>query len=442
MESKRKIFIETHGCQMNFSDSEIVGSILVDDGHELTKDLKEADVILVNTCSIRDNAEIKVRNRLKQFNVLKRNKPGLLVGLLGCMAERVKENLFDEEKILDLIAGPDAYRDLPQLLRKAEGGQKAINLILSADETYADITPVRMDGNGVAAFISIMRGCENFCSYCVVPYTRGTERSRPHLTILKEARELFDKGFRDVTLLGQNVNSYAWEDAGQKVGFAELIASIAEISPMLRVRFATSHPKDISNELIGVIALHPNICRSIHLPVQSGSSRMLWEMNRNYTREWYLDRISAIRKAIPDCMISTDIISGFCGETEEDHKETLSLMENVAFDYAYMFKYSERPNTLAADTKKDDVPEDVKSRRLQEIINFQGELSLESYKRDIGKTFEVLVEGSSKRSKSQLSGRNSQNKMIVFPGAGQEPGDYVMVRIVECTSATLIGELV
>ena len=442
MDAKKKIFIETHGCQMNFSDSEIVGSIMMEEGHELTKVLQEADVIFVNTCSIRDNAEQKVRNRLKQFNTFKKQKPGLIIGLLGCMAERVKENLFEEERNLDLIAGPDAYRDLPQLLRQAEGGQKAINLMLSADETYADITPVRIDGNGVSAFISIMRGCENFCSYCVVPYTRGTERSRPHLTIINEARDLFEKGFRDVTLLGQNVNSYSWEENGETIAFAKLIEAVASIDPLLRVRFATSHPKDISNELINTIAAHPNICRSIHLPVQSGSNRMLWEMNRNYTREWYLNRIEAIRKAIPDCMISTDIIAGFCGESEEDHQDTLNLMQEVGFDYAYMFKYSERPNTLAADTKKDDVPEEVKSRRLQEIIDLQGKLSLASYQNDIGKIYEVLVEGSSKRSKSQLSGRTSQNKMVVFNGTGQTAGTYVKVKILDCTSATLKGELV
>ncbi len=427
---------------MNFSDSEIVGSIMMEEGHELTKVVQEADVIFVNTCSIRDNAEQKVRNRLKQFNTFKRKKPGLIIGLLGCMAERVKENLFEEEKNLDLIAGPDAYRNLPQLLRQAEGGQKAINLMLSADETYADIKPVRIDGNGVSAFISIMRGCENFCSYCVVPYTRGTERSRPHLTIINEARDLFEKGFRDVTLLGQNVNSYSWEENGEVTGFAKLIEAVASIDPLLRVRFATSHPKDISNELIETIADHQNICRSIHLPVQSGSNRMLWEMNRNYTREWYLNRIEAIRKAIPDCMISTDIIAGFCGETEEDHQDTMALMKEVGFDYAYMFKYSERPDTLAADTKNDDVPEEVKARRLQEIIDLQGKLSLESYQNDIGKTYEVLIEGSSKRSKSQLSGRTSQNKMVVFNGNGQTPGTYVYVKILDCTSATLKGELV
>jgi tRNA-2-methylthio-N6-dimethylallyladenosine synthase len=442
VDAKKKIFIETHGCQMNFSDSEIVGSIMMEEGHELTKVVQEADVIFVNTCSIRDNAEQKVRNRLKQFNTFKRKKPGLIIGLLGCMAERVKENLFEEEKNLDLIAGPDAYRNLPQLLRQAEGGQKAINLMLSADETYADIKPVRIDGNGVSAFISIMRGCENFCSYCVVPYTRGTERSRPHLTIINEARDLFEKGFRDVTLLGQNVNSYSWEENGEVTGFAKLIEAVASIDPLLRVRFATSHPKDISNELIETIADHQNICRSIHLPVQSGSNRMLWEMNRNYTREWYLNRIEAIRKAIPDCMISTDIIAGFCGETEEDHQDTMALMKEVGFDYAYMFKYSERPDTLAADTKNDDVPEEVKARRLQEIIDLQGKLSLESYQNDIGKTYEVLIEGSSKRSKSQLSGRTSQNKMVVFNGNGQTPGTYVYVKILDCTSATLKGELV
>lgn len=427
---------------MNFSDSEIVGSIMVDNGYELTQDFHRADVIFVNTCSIRDNAEQRVRKRLKEFQALKKKNPHLVVGLLGCMAERVKDQLFEQEKLLDLIVGPDGYRDLPKLMASVEEGQKAINLILSADETYADITPVRLGSNGVSAFISVMRGCENYCAYCVVPYTRGTERSRDPVTILEEAKLLFEKGYREVTLLGQNVNSYKWELNGHRVDFPGLIAAVADIDPQLRVRFATSHPKDLSNKLIEVIAEKPNVCKSIHLPVQSGSSRMLWEMNRNYTREWYLGRIKAIRRAIPDCMISTDVIAGFCGETEEDHHETLSLMQEVGFDYAYMFKYSERPDTMAAETKKDDIDEVTKGRRLQEIIDLQGKLSLQSNKKDIGKIFEVLVEGHAKRSKTQLAGRNSQNKMVVFNGEGPNPGDYVMVRINDCTSATLLGELI
>ncbi len=427
---------------MNFSDSEIIGSIMTDHGFELTLDLHGADVIFINTCSIRENAEQRVRKRLKEFNALKKNNPHLVIGLLGCMAERVKEKLFEEEKLLDLIVGPDGYRDLPVLMETVSGGQKAINLILSADETYADITPVRMGTNGVSAFISIMRGCENFCAYCVVPYTRGTERSRNPETIIREARLLFEQGYREVTVLGQNVNSYSWIEKGVTTDFPDLINKIALIDPLLRVRFATSHPKDLSNKLIRIIAENPNVCKSIHLPVQSGSNHILWEMNRNYTREWYLERINTIRKHIPDCMISTDIIAGFCGESEEDHQDTLHLMKEVGFDYAFMFKYSERPNTVAADTMKDDVDEKVKGRRLQEIIDLQGKLSLESNKRDVGKVFEVLAEGHSKRSKKQYAGRNSQNKMVVFAGDTCKPGDYVSVRITDCTSATLIGEVV
>ncbi|MHC1708574.1 MAG: tRNA (N6-isopentenyl adenosine(37)-C2)-methylthiotransferase MiaB [Bacteroidales bacterium] len=442
MEKKRKLFVETYGCQMNFSDSEIVGSIMVDNGYELTGELHQADVIFVNTCSIRDNAEQRVRKRLKEFNALKKKNPHLIVGLLGCMAERVKDQLFEQEKLLDLIVGPDGYRDLPKLMASVEEGQKAINLILSADETYADITPVRLGSNGVSAFISIMRGCENFCAYCVVPYTRGTERSRDPESILEEARQLFAQGYREVTLLGQNVNSYHWEVNGQDLDFPDLVARVADIHPLLRVRFATSHPKDLSDKLIQTISGKPNVCKSIHLPIQSGSNRILWEMNRNYTREWYLGRIAAIRELIPDCMVSTDIIAGFCSEEEGDHEDTKKLMKEVGFDYAFMFKYSERPNTVAADTKKDDVDEATKGRRLQEIIELQGKLSLASNKKDIGKTFEVLVEGSSKRSKTQLAGRNSQNKMVVFHGTGPLPGDYVKVKITGCTSATLLGELI
>ena len=427
---------------MNFSDSEIVASIIATQNYESTSDIKSADLILLNTCSIRDNAEQRVRNRLNELHALKRKHPGLIIGLLGCMAERLKDKLLEEERHIDLIVGPDGYRHLPQLLEQVESGQKAINVMLSADETYADINPVRTDGNGVTAFISIMRGCENFCAYCVVPYTRGKERSRNPQTILNEARDLFEKGFREVTLLGQNVNSYHWEENGLPIEFPALLEDVAAIDPLLRVRFATSHPKDISDDLLEVIASHDNICKSIHLPIQSGSTRVLGMMKRSYTREWYMDRIAAIKRIIPGCAITTDIIAGFCSETEEDHQETLSAMNEVAYDYAYMFKYSERPNTIAAKKYPDDVPEEVKSRRLDEIIALQQELSLTSNKADIGKEFEVLAEGVSKRSDQQLFGRTSQNKVVVFPRETFNPGDYVKVKIVACTAATLKGELV
>ena len=438
-EQNKKVYIETYGCQMNFSDSEIVGSIMTDHRYETTANLAEADLVFINTCSIRDNAEQRVRKRLTEFRALKKKKPGLIIGVLGCMAERLKDQLLEEEKMVDLIVGPDAYRDLPHLIQTVESGQKAINVLLSLEETYADINPVRLTGNGVLAFISIMRGCENFCSYCVVPYTRGKERSRNPQTIVDEATGLFQQGYREITLLGQNVNSYSWEE--DNINFAHLVHRVASIDPQLRVRFATSHPKDLSDELLNVMASHPNICKSIHLPVQSGSSRMLKMMHRNYTREWYMDRIKAIRSFIPGCAITTDIIAGFCSETEEDHQETLSLMEWAAYDYAYMFKYSERPNTLAAKKYPDDVPEEVKSRRLQEIINLQQELSLKSNLREIGKTYAVLAESTSKRSANQLSGRNSQNKMVVFPRQNYKPGDYVNVVIRDCTAATLKGEI-
>ncbi len=426
---------------MNFSDSEIVGSIMTDEGYELTQQLKDADIIFVNTCSIRDNAEQRVRKRLREFNALKKQNPQLIVGLLGCMAERVKENLFEEEHLLDLIVGPDAYRDLPQLMKAVGSGQKAVNLILSDDETYADINPVRIGSNGVSAFISIMRGCENFCAYCVVPYTRGTERSRDPQTILTEARALFENGYREITLLGQNVNSYSWTTPENTFDFPRLLEEVAMISPMLRIRFSTSHPKDLSDKLIKVIASNPNICRAIHLPVQSGSTAVLNAMNRSYNRDWYINRVAAIRELIPDCSLSTDVIAGFPGETEEDHLQTLGMMKEVHYDAAFMFKYSERPNTSAAETLEDDVPEEIKARRLQEIIDLQNRLALESNQKDIGKIFEVLVEGTSKRSAAQLSGRNTHNKMVVFTGGGQKAGDYVMVRVNSCTSATLLGEL-
>lgn len=427
---------------MNFSDSEIVASILQENGFEMTTDLKSAGIIFVNTCSIRENAEDRVRKRLLYFKSLKKGKPELTIGLLGCMAERTKTALMEEEQLLDLVAGPDSYRHLPGLLEEAGTGQRAIDTILSADETYADITPVRLDAAGVTAFISIMRGCENHCSYCVVPSTRGQERSRDAASIVREAHDLVEKGYREVTLLGQNVNSYEWKANNETINFAALLAQVAQVSPLLRVRFATSHPKDISDELLHVIARHPNICKAIHLPVQSGSSRMLDRMNRKYTREDYLGRIRAIREIIPGCALSTDIIAGFCGETEDDHRETLSLMEEAGYASAFMFRYSERPNTLAADTMKDDVPDEVKERRLTEIINLQGQLSLLSNQADIGQTFEVLIEGTSKRSSDQYFGRTSQNKVAVFPKTETGPGSYVTVKILRATSATLIGEVV
>ncbi|HPF64207.1 tRNA (N6-isopentenyl adenosine(37)-C2)-methylthiotransferase MiaB [Lentimicrobium sp.] len=439
MDQKRKLYIETYGCQMNFSDTQIVGSIMTDHNFETTGNIAEADLIFVNTCSIRDNAEKRVRARLQEFKRYKKQKPGLIIGVLGCMAERLKEQLISEEKMVDVIVGPDAYRDLPRLLNVAEGGQKAINVILSADETYADINPVRLDSNGVSAFISIMRGCENFCSYCVVPYTRGRERSRDPLTIVKEAGELFSEGYREVTLLGQNVNSYKWDDG---TGFSKLLERVAKVNPLLRVRFATSHPKDLTDELLHTMAAYPNICRSIHLPVQSGSDRILKLMNRKYDSSWYRQRIEAIRKILPGCAISTDIITGFCSETDQDHRDTLDMMNWVAYDYAFMFKYSERPDTLAHKKYKDDVPEEVKSVRLQEIINLQQELSFRSNHADIGKTFEVLAESVSRKSGKELSGRNSQNKVVVFPKKDYKPGDYINVKVNACTPATLKGEVI
>ncbi len=429
---------------MNFSDSEIVASIMTDKNFESTTEADKADIIFINTCSIRENAEQKVLNRLKQLQVLRKKNPNLVLGVLGCMAERMKTELLEETTAgskVDMVAGPDAYRDLPQLLLDVETGQKAVNVILSAEETYADISPVRYASNGVSAFISIMRGCENFCTYCVVPYTRGKERSRSVSSIISEAHDLFERGYREITLLGQNVNSYRYKDEmkDRVIGFHELLQMVADINPLLRVRFATSHPKDMSDELLEVIARNKNICKAIHLPVQSGSSAVLKKMNRKYTREVYLQRIQSIKKLIPEAAITTDIIAGFCGETEQDHLETLSLMKEVGFDFAYMFKYSERPGTIAEKKLKDDVPEDVKSKRLQEIIDLQNKLSLKSNRDDVGKVFEVLVEGRSRKSDKYVSGRNSQNKMVVFPDEGFKPGDYVKVKITDCTSATLKG---
>ena len=426
---------------MNFSDSEIVASILTEEGFIYIEDEKSADIIFVNTCSIREHAEDRVRKRLQYFKSLKKKNPDLVIGLLGCMADRTKKVLMEEEQLLDLIAGPDSYRHLPQLLEQVGTGRRAIDTILSIDETYADITPVRLDTKGVSAFISIMRGCENFCSYCVVPSTRGRERCRDAETIVTETRDLFEKGYREVTLLGQNVNSYEWYAGEQAVTFARLLERVAFVNPLMRIRFATSHPKDISDDLLLTIARNPNLCRSIHLPVQSGSNLMLDLMNRKYTRENYMERILAIRQIIPGCTISTDVIAGFCDESEEDHRQTLSLMEWAGFDAAYMFKYSERPQTLAADTLEDNVPEKIKDRRLKEIIDLQHKLSLASNQNDIGKTFEILIEGRSKRSDNQYFGRNSQNKVAVFPKTASGPGEYVNVKITGATSATLLGEV-
>ncbi len=437
--STRKLYIETYGCQMNVVDSEVVAAILQQRQYQLTEDIHEADLILVNTCSIRDNAEQRVRSRLREFRKIKKREKPVSVGVIGCMAERLKEKLLEEETVVDLVVGPDAYRDLPALLEEVESGQKGINTLLSLEETYGDIRPVRMDRNHVTSFVAIMRGCNNFCAYCVVPGTRGRERSRDPETILREAKDLFSNGYRELTLLGQNVNSYRWKEGENQLKFEELLERVAEIDPKFRVRFATSHPKDLSDELLQVMAKFPNLCRSIHLPVQSGSSTVLERMKRRYTREHYMDRVSAIRKYLPDATISTDIIAGFCGETEEEHQETLSLMRWADYDFAYMFKYSERPDTFAAEKLQDDVPEALKTRRLNEIIKLQSELSLASKKRDVGQTFEVLVEGTSKKSQEHLYGRTSQNKVVVFPKKDLKPGDYKDITITDCTSATLIG---
>lgn len=439
METRKNIYLETYGCQMNFADSEIVGAILKQNSYAVTSDIEAADVILINTCAIRDNAEQRIRKRLHELKSRKKRKPSLKVGILGCMAERLKEQLIEEEQVVDLVVGPDAYRNLPDLLAKVDAGQKAADVVLSTEETYAEIDPIRLDSNGISAFISIMRGCENYCAYCVVPYTRGRERSRDPKTILAEATRLFENGYKEITLLGQNVNSYRWNCDGDKVDFPELMRRVAAISPLLRIRFSTSHPKDLSDSLLEVMAENPNICRCIHLPVQSGSDDVLKLMNRKYTVEWYLNRIDAIRRYLPDCAITTDVIAGFCGETEEDHRQTLELFRKVGYDYAFMFKYSMRPQTYAHKRLSDDMSEEEKTRRLEEIIELQQQLSLESNRRDVGKTFEVLIEGASKRSADQLFGRNSQNKVIVFPKEDYRPGEYATVTVTDCTSATLIG---
>jgi tRNA-2-methylthio-N6-dimethylallyladenosine synthase len=441
--SKPKLYIETYGCQMNVNDSEVVAAIMQKEGYEITQNIEQADVIFVNTCSIRENAETRVIHRLEYFRSLKKKKPSLRIGVLGCMAERMKERLLEQEKAVDLVAGPDAYRSLPFLLSQIESGVKAANVLLSQEETYADISPVRLDDNRVSAFISIMRGCDHMCSYCVVPFTRGVERSRNPESIIREAREIIDAGYKEITLLGQNVNSYFWQQPGQPaINFARLLELVALINPNIRIRYSTSHPKDLSDELLHVMAKYPNICKHIHLPVQSGSNRILQLMNRRYTREWYLNRIAAIKSILPDCSISTDIIAGFCDETEEDHQLTLSLMEEVGYDFAFMFKYSERPGTKAQMELHDNVPDEVKTRRLNEIIELQSKLSEKSKRNDIGKVFQVLIEGVSKKSDQQLFGRTSQNKVVVFPRKNHEPGQYVNVLIKDCTSATLIGEIV
>ena len=447
----KKLYIESYGCQMNFSDSEVVASIMSENGFSTTRDLEQADVVLINTCSIRENAETRVRKRLTEFKKKKADNPDMVVGILGCMAERLKKSLLEQEKLVDLVAGPDAYRDLPNLIDEVGTGQKAVNVLLSRDETYADISPVRLDKGGISSFVTIMRGCDNMCSFCVVPFTRGRERSRDPQTIVQECKDLFDKGYKEVTLLGQNVDSYRWNITNKgeiknkalpTVNFAQLLIMVAKVSPDLRVRFSTSHPKDMTDEVLTAMAAYENICNYIHLPVQAGNSEVLKRMNRGYTREWYLERIEAIHRIIPDCAVSTDIISGFCAETDEEHEETLSLMDIVTFDFAYMFKYSERPKTLAERKFEDDVPEAIKSKRLTQIIEKQQAHSLASNKRRIGRTEKVLVEGVSKRSEEHMSGRTGRNSMVVFPKGNFEKGDYINVRIVDCTSATLLGEAV
>lgn len=436
----RRFYIETYGCQMNFSDTEIVASILNSEGFVPTPDFREADLVLINTCSIRENAEQKVRGRLTEFRSIKKRNPEAIVGVLGCMAERLKSKFLEEEKIVDIVVGPDAYRDLGKLITVADEGQKAVNVLLSREETYADINPVRLNSNGVSAFISIMRGCNNMCSFCVVPFTRGRERSRDPHSIIAEAKQLFNEGYREVTLLGQNVDSYLWRnEEGESINFAQLLVLVAQVDPKLRVRFSTSHPKDITDEVLYAMLKYPNICKYIHLPLQSGSSAVLNRMNRTYDREWYKMNVDRIRELIPDCGISTDIITGFCGETEEDHEQTLSMMDYVRYDLAYMFKYSERPGTFAERNFEDDVPDEVKSRRLEEIVELQNKHQFENNRKEAGKVYEVLAEGYSKRSKDHLYGRNPQNKVIVFPKEQFEKGDYVQVKVTRFTSATLLA---
>ncbi len=440
----KKFYIESYGCQMNFSDSEIVASILAEVGFAPTRDVETSDLILINTCSIREKAEETVRKRLRVFNSIKQNRPGTKIGILGCMAERLKKQWLEQEKLVDLVVGPDAYRDLPKLIGAAEDGHRMVNVLLSREETYADINPVRLESNGVTAFISIMRGCDNMCSFCVVPFTRGRERSRDPFSVVAEADNLFQNGYREVTLLGQNVDSYKWKnpETDQQVDFADLLEMVAQVNPLLRVRFSTSHPKDMTDKVLHTMARYDNICKYIHLPVQSGNSRVLELMNRTYDRPWYEQRLAAIRQILPEAAVSSDIIAGFCSETEQEHQDTLSIMEWANFSMSYMFYYSERPGTLAARKYPDDIPEDVKKRRLNEIIRLQTAISLRHNQADIGKTFEVLIERDSRKSDQDFCGRNSQNKMVVFPKkAGLKPGDYVQVEIHDATSATLLGRI-
>lgn len=441
---KKHFYIESYGCAMNFADSEVVASILHDKGFGATRMVEQADLIFINTCSIRDKAEQTVRKRLTEFRKLKRSKPGLLVGVLGCMAERLKAQFIEEEKLVDMVVGPDAYRTLPDLIEEAGTGQKAVNVILSRDETYADISPIRLNSNGINAFVSIMRGCNNMCSFCVVPFTRGRERSRDAASIVQECATLFEQGYREVTLLGQNVDSYHWinEKTNDTVTFAMLMEQVAQISPLLRVRFSTSHPKDITDEVLFTMAKYDNICKYIHLPVQSGSSRVLQMMNRTYSREWYIAKVNRIREILPGCGLSTDMICGFCTETEEDHQQSLSLMEYCHYDLAYMYFYSERPGTLAARRFKDDVPEEVKKRRLQEMIDLHRIHSLQSMQRDVGKTFKVLIEGISKKDENELYGRTDHNKVVIFPKGNLNKGEYVTLRIDRCTAGTLFGSVI
>ncbi|MBC7947974.1 MAG: tRNA (N6-isopentenyl adenosine(37)-C2)-methylthiotransferase MiaB [Chitinophagaceae bacterium] len=444
---QKLFYIESYGCQMNFADSEVVAAILQKEGFGATRNLEEADLIFINTCSIREKAEQTVRKRLTEFRKLKEQKRGMLVGVLGCMAERLKSKFLEEEKLVDLVVGPDAYRSLPGLVAEAEGGQKAVNVLLSREETYSDIAPVRLDSNGVSAYVSIMRGCNNMCSFCVVPFTRGRERSRDANSIIHECTSLFQEGYKEVTLLGQNVDSYYYQDSNNNsapITFAILLESVAMISPQLRVRFSTSHPKDITDEVLQTMARNNNICKYIHLPVQSGSTRVLQLMNRTYTREWYMSKVDRIREIMPDCGISSDVITGFCTEEERDHLDTISIMEYSKYDFSYMFFYSERPGTLAQRRYVDDIPEPTKKRRLAEIVSIQNRLSLESNKRDLGKRFEVLIEGDSKKNSNDWKGRSSQNKVIVFPKGDRElnKGDYVTVHVTDCTQATLLGEIV
>ncbi len=440
---KKHFYIESYGCAMNFADSEVVASILQDNGFGATKDAAEADFIFINTCSIRDKAEQTVRKRLTEFRKYKKANPGLLVGVLGCMAERLKAQFLEEEKLVDMVIGPDAYRTLPGLIEEAETGQKAVNVLLSRDETYADIAPIRLNSNGVTAFVSIMRGCNNMCSFCVVPFTRGRERSRDAASIVNECKELFEQGYREVTLLGQNVDSYHWvdEQKDEIVSFAMLMEKVALLSPLLRVRFSTSHPKDITDDVLFTIAKYENICNYIHLPVQSGSSRVLQLMNRTYSREWYIAKVNRIKELIPGCGLSTDMITGFCTETEEEHQESLSLMRYCQYDLAYMYFYSERPGTLAARRFKDDIPEEVKKRRLQEMIDLHRIQSLHSMQRDVGKTFKVLIEGTSKKDENELYGRTDHNKVVIFPKGNLKKGAYVFVNIISCTAGTLFGKV-